>query len=310
MACRVLKCPAIALRCYSNSLVGFFSSSKSHNNLLSARWVREGECSSMRCFASATPSRGKNKKQRLDEACLERYKEYSRTLIQSWILQGKVLVDGKRVSKAGMPVSNGVSIKINAEVPKYVCRGGLKLEAAIEKLDVDVSEKVVLDSGLSTGGFTDCLLRYGASHVYGVDVGYGQVADKIRNDKRVTVIERTNVRYLPGLPQKVDVVTLDLSFISILKVMPAIMNVMKEDATLVTLVKPQFEARRSQVGKGGIVKDPEVHQEVLEKIINGVERYGFTSKGFIESPIKGAEGNTEFLVCFNRGTIKPSEEEY
>ncbi|CAN6906625.1 unnamed protein product [Brassica oleracea] len=303
----VLKCP-ISLRSYSSSLVGFFS--KSHNPLLSARWVRAGDAaSSIRCIASAI--RGKNKKQRLDEACLERYQEYSRALIQSWILQGKVLVDGKRASKAGMPVANGVSIKITAEVPKYVCRGGLKLEAAIEKLDVDVSEKVVLDSGLSTGGFTDCLLRYGAARVYGVDVGYGQqVADKIRNDKRVTVIERTNLRYLPGLPQKVDVVTLDLSFISILKVMPAVMNVMNEDATLVTLVKPQFEARRSQVGRGGIVRDPEVHQEVLEKIINGIERYGFTNKGFIESPIKGADGTIEFLVRFDRGTVKGEEEEY
>ncbi|KAG7583343.1 hemolysin A /rRNA methyltransferase TlyA [Arabidopsis suecica] len=302
MGLHVLR-PPIALR---TSLLGFLS--KSHNPLLSGRWVQAGECSTMRCFASAT--RGKNKKQRLDEACVERFNEYSRTLIQSWIMQGKVLVDGRRVIKAGMPVSNTAAIKITAEVPKFVCRGGLKLEAALEKLDVDVSEKVVLDSGLSTGGFTDCLLRYGAAHVYGVDVGYGQVADKIRNDKRVTVIERTNLRYLPGLPQKVDVVTLDLSFISILKVMPAIMNVMKEDATLVTLVKPQFEARRQQVGKGGIVRDPEVHQEVLEKIINGVERYGFTNKGFIESPIKGAEGNIEFLVCFNRGTVKPEGEEY
>ncbi|XP_033131074.1 putative rRNA methyltransferase YqxC isoform X2 [Brassica rapa] len=302
----VLKCP-ISLRSYSSSLVGFFS--KSHSPLLSARWVRAGDAaSSIRCLASAI--RGKNKKQRLDEACLERYQEYSRALIQSWILQGKVLVDGKRASKAGMPVANGVSIKITAEVPKYVCRGGLKLEAAIEKLDVDVSEKVVLDSGLSTGGFTDCLLRYGAAHVYGVDVGYGQVADKIRNDKRVTVIERTNLRYLPGLPQKVDVVTLDLSFISILKVMPAVMNVMNDDATLVTLVKPQFEARRSQVGRGGIVRDPEVHQEVFEKIINGIERYGFTNKGFIESPIKVADGNIKFLVRFDRGTVKDEEEEY
>ncbi|KAF2534038.1 hypothetical protein F2Q70_00030090 [Brassica cretica] len=139
---------------------------------------------------------------------------------------------------------------------------------------------------------------------------FAEVADKIRNDKRVTVIERTNLRYLPGLPQKVDVVTLDLSFISILKVMPAVMNVMNEDATLVTLVKPQFEARRSQVGRGGIVRDPEVHQEVLEKIINGIERYGFTNKGFIESPIKGADGNIEFLVRFDRGTVKGEEEEY
>ena len=167
--------------------------------------------------------------------------------------------------------------------------------------------KVALDSGLSTGGFTDCLLQYGASVVYGVDVGYGQVADKIRRDQRVSVIERTNLRYLSELPQKVDLVTLDLSFISILLVMPTVVNVMKEDATLVTLVKPQFEARRSQVGSGGIVRDPQVHQEVLEKIIRGVENFGFISKGWIESPIKGAGGNKEFLVCFNRIVEKNEE---
>lgn len=160
---------------------------------------------------------------------------------------------------------------------------------------------------MSTGGFTDCLLQYGASYVYGVDVGYGQVADKIRRDERVCVIERTNLRYLSGLPQKVDLVTLDLSFISILLVMPAVVNAMKEEATLVTLVKPQFEARRSQVGSGGIVRDPKVHQEVLEKIIKGVENFGFQSKGWIESPLKGAEGNTEFLVCFSRISEKSSE---
>ncbi|OIW18852.1 hypothetical protein TanjilG_25295 [Lupinus angustifolius] len=213
---------------------------------------------------------------------------------------GKVFVNGKVIHKAGTPVSDKSVVEIVADVPKYVCRAGYKLEGAIEQLGVDVAGKVALDSGLSTGGFTDCLLQYGASHVYGVDVGYGQVADKIRRDERVSVIERTNLRYLAGLPQNVDLVTLDLSFISILMVMPAVVNVMKEDAALVTLVKPQFEARRSQVGKGGIVKDPNVHQEVLERIIKGVENFGFCSKGWIESPLKGAEGNTEFLVHFNR----------
>lgn len=240
------------------------------------------------------------KKKRLDEVCLERFEQYSRTLIQSWILQGKVRVDGKVVNKAGTPVPDKAVVEIIAEIPKYVCRAGYKLEAAIEQLGVDVKGKVALDSGLSTGGFTDCLLQYGAAYVYGVDVGYGQVADKIRRDERVSVIERTNLRYLPGLPQKVDLATLDLSFISILLVMPAVVKVMKEQSTLVTLVKPQFEARRSQVGRGGIVRDPEVHKEVLERIINGVESLGFKSKGWIESPLKGAEGNTEFLVGFDR----------
>ncbi|KAL5717220.1 carnosine N-methyltransferase [Ranunculus cassubicifolius] len=242
----------------------------------------------------------KNKRKRLDEVCLERYQQYSRNFIQSWILQGKVLVNGKVVNKAGTPVSDSATVEINAEVPKYVCRAGYKLEAAIEQLKIDVGGKVALDSGLSTGGFTDCLLQYGASFVYGVDVGYGQVAEKIRRDERVCIMERTNLRYLSGLPQKVDLVTLDLSFISILLVMPAVINAMKSESLLITLVKPQFEARRSQVGKGGIVRDPLVHQEVLERIIKGVEEFGFCSKGSIESPLKGAEGNTEFLVCFQR----------
>nr|XP_025636688.1 uncharacterized protein LOC112731986 isoform X4 [Arachis hypogaea] len=232
------------------------------------------------------------KKKRLDEICLEKYQQYSRSIIQSWILQGKVYVNGKVINKAGTPVSEKAVVEIIAEVPKYVCRAGHKLEAAIEQLDVNVAGKVALDSGLSTGGFTDCLLQYGASHVYGVDVGYGQVAEKIRRDDRVSIIERTNLRYLTELPQNVDLVTLDLSFISILL-----------------------------VGKGGIVKDPSIHQEVgyimgfcscfnkfsvdsyskvLDRIIKGVEDFGFCSKGWIESPLKGAEGNTEFLVHFTR----------
>ncbi|PKA56208.1 23S rRNA (cytidine1920-2'-O)/16S rRNA (cytidine1409-2'-O)-methyltransferase [Apostasia shenzhenica] len=239
-------------------------------------------------------------RRRLDEVCLERYQQYSRTFIQSWILQGKVLVNGKVVDKAGTPVSEKSIVEIKSEIPKYVCRAGYKLEAAIEQLGIDVVDKVALDSGLSTGGFTDCLLQHGAAFVYGIDVGYGQVADKIRHDERVCVIERTNLRYLTGLPQEVDLVTLDLSFISILLVMPAVVKVMKEESTLVTLVKPQFEAHRSQVGGGGIVRDPIVHQEVLQKIIKGVEGFGFRSKGWLESPLKGAEGNAEFLVCFQR----------
>ncbi|XP_078149781.1 bacterial hemolysin-like protein [Carex rostrata] len=240
------------------------------------------------------------KRRRLDEICLERFQQYSRTYIQSWIMQGKVFVDGKVVNKAGTPVSDKSVVEIKAVIPKYVCRAGHKLEAALKEFNVDCVGKIVLDSGLSTGGFTDCLLQNGASHVYGVDVGYGQVAEKIRTDERVTIIERTNLRYLQELPQNVDLVTLDLSFISILLVMPAVVNLMKMESTLITLVKPQFEARRSQVGGGGIVRDPQVHQEVLERIIKGVEEFGFKNEGWIESPIKGAEGNIEFLACFHR----------
>ncbi|PWA71945.1 bacterial hemolysin-related protein [Artemisia annua] len=270
------------------------------------RWTSSRDNCPVRSFA--TLKSGKvipaKKKKRLDEVCLDRFQQYSRNYIQSWILQGKVIVDGKVVTKAGHPVSDKAVVEIKAEIPKYVCRAGHKLEAAIEQLGVDVNGKVALDSGLSTGGFTDCLLQYGASFVYGIDVGYGQVADKIRRDERVSVIERTNLRYVAELPQKVDIVTLDLSFISILLVMPAVMNLMKEEATLITLIKPQFEARRSQVGGGGIVRDPAVHKEVRERIVKNVEDLGFQCNGWIESPLKGAEGNIEFLACFTRTTKK------
>ncbi|XP_012490945.1 uncharacterized protein LOC105803359 isoform X2 [Gossypium raimondii] len=304
MALHIVKLPFIWRCCdSSNSTLFFLSKSYSplHGRLFKSHLHRSFAVSKSEKLQ--IPKR----KKRLDELCLERFQQYSRTFIQSWILQGKVYVNGKVVNKAGTPVSDKAVVEIIAEIPKYVCRAGYKLEAAIEQLGVDVAGKIALDSGLSTGGFTDCLLQYGASYVYGVDVGYGQVADKIRRDERVCVIERTNLRYLSGLPQKVDLVTLDLSFISILLVMPAVVNAMKEEATLVTLVKPQFEARRSQVGSGGIVRDPKVHQEVLEKIIKGVENFGFQSKGWIESPLKGAEGNTEFLVCFSRISEKSSE---
>ncbi|XP_059305061.1 uncharacterized protein LOC132056749 isoform X3 [Lycium ferocissimum] len=281
MALQILKLPIS--RCCSNT---FFFSSKSSPNL-SARWLefKMRNHLSVRTFASMTTDKGQPKKN-----------------------LGKVLVDGKVVTKAGTQIPDKAVVEIMAEIPKYVCRGGHKLEAAIENLGIDVTGKVALDSGLSTGGFTDCLLQYGASFVYGVDVGYGQVADKIRRDERVSVIERTNLRYLSELPQKVDLVTLDLSFISILLVMPAVVNLMKQEATLVTLIKPQFEARRSQVGGGGIVRDPLVHQEVIEKIINGVQNHGFQCKGWIESPLKGAEGNIEFLACFNRAVISEEVE--
>ncbi|KAK4381848.1 putative rRNA methyltransferase YqxC [Sesamum angolense] len=267
-----------------------------------SRWAKAPMHQPVRSFAASSSE--KIKERRLDEVCLERFQQYSRTFIQSWITQGKVYVDGKVVNKCGTPVSDKAVVEIKADVPKYVCRAGHKLEAALEQLEIDVTGKVALDSGLSTGGFTDCLLQHGASFVYGVDVGYGQVADKIRRDDRVKVIERTNLRYLSELPQKVDLATLDLSFISILTVMPAVVSVMKDDATLVTLIKPQFEAHRSQVGGGGIVRDPLVHQEVLAKIINGVQDFGFECKGWIESPLKGADGNKEFLASFSRTAIK------
>ncbi|EFJ21403.1 hypothetical protein SELMODRAFT_107026, partial [Selaginella moellendorffii] len=255
----------------------------------------------------------RKKKRRLDELCVERYPQFARNVVQSWIIQGKatsvsvcpgkVFVDGRPGTKSGMQVAETSAIEITAQPPKYVCR---HLAAALERFGCDLNGKVVLDSGLSTGGFTDCMLQHGATRVYGVDVGYGQVAEKIRTDKRVRVMERTNLRLLTRLPEMVDFVTLDLCFISVLLVMPAVCSVMKQDASGVILIKPQFEAARSQaslsVGGGGIVRKPEVHREVLEKVIDGVEEFGFACKGWMESPIKGTDGNTEFLAYFHRMT--------
>ena len=249
-------------------------------------------------LGSKAPKAGK---QRLDELTIERNPEFSRTVVQSWIAQGKVLVDGQPITKAGTKLKPSVKIKVIAENPKYVCRGGLKLEKALLEFDIAPEGKIVLDSGLSTGGFTDCLLQGGAVKVYGVDVGYGQVAEKIRVDPRVVVMERTNLRYLEPLPELVDLATLDLSFISVLKVLPAVAAATRPGGQLVVLIKPQFEANRNQIGAKGVVRDPKVHQEVIEKVIAGANEMGFEYVAHTVSPIKGAkEGNTEFLALFNR----------
>lgn len=239
-------------------------------------------------------------KKRLDHSAHELYPEYSRRQIQSWIMQGKVLVDGKPVTKPGIQVSEGAVIMVNAQEPKFVSRAGFKLEKALDHFGLSVIDFVVLDAGISTGGFTDCLLQRGAKRVYGVDVGYGQVHEKIRLDQRVVVLERTNLRELRSVDELVDLVTLDLSFISILKVMGAVVNILKPEGSIITLIKPQFEARREDICRGGIVKDPAIHKEVIERVTSGVCSHGFELVGVIESPIEGATGNKEFLAYFRR----------
>jgi len=239
-------------------------------------------------------------KKRLDLLVQFQFPQLSRRQIASLIMQGKVSVDGKLMTKAGAMIAEDAEIACDLEEPKFVCRAGYKLEHALKQFDIDVRNKVVLDAGLSTGGFTDCLLQSGAKKVYGVDVGYGQVHEKIRADKRVEVLERTNLRYLESLPEKVDLVTLDLSFISVLKVMPAVMKLMKDNAQLMVLIKPQFEAERKDVGKGGIIKNSAIHERVIQKVKSGIESYGFSCKGIIESPILGFSGNKEFLAYFVR----------
>jgi len=239
-------------------------------------------------------------KKRLDQLVQETMPQYSRTQIQSWIMQGKVLVEGKPITKAGTLVDEQADLELRVEEPKYVSRAGFKLEKALDHFGIDVHDLIVLDAGISTGGFTDCLLQRGAQKVYGVDVGYGQVHEKIARDPRLVLLERTNLRTLDGVGEQVDLVTLDLSFISLLKIMDTVNKVLKDTGQLVVLIKPQFEAGKEEVGRGGIVKDPHVHQEVIERVTSGIKQYGFDLVGVIDSPILGGSGNKEFLAYFKQ----------
>ncbi len=240
-------------------------------------------------------------KKRLDIALLERYPNLSRNQIQGFIMQGKVLIDGHPVTKPGTPVADDAEINLTAVTPKYVSRAGFKLEAALDVFGTNIENAIVLDAGISTGGFTDCLLQRGAKRVYGIDVGYGQVHEKIRNDPRVVLYEKTNLRHLASLPEPVDLITLDLSFISLLKVMPALCKLIAPHGKIIALIKPQFEAEREEVSRGGIVKDPAIHQKVIDKITKGMAEYGFNLKKLIDSPILGGTaGNKEFLGLFER----------
>lgn len=239
-------------------------------------------------------------KKRLDQYLQEKYNNYTRNQIQSWIMQGKVKINEKIVTKSGTQVSDKDEVILKVDEIKYVCRAGWKLEKALDFFQIDPKGLIVLDAGLSTGGFTDCLLQRGAEKIYGVDVGFGQVHEKIRQNPQVIVMERTNLRYLKTLPENVDLVTLDLSFISILKVMEVVSSLIKDSGKLITLIKPQFEAERHEVERGGIIKNPVVHTRIVETLTNEISHYGFKLIGVIESPILGNEGNKEFLAYFLR----------
>lgn len=240
-------------------------------------------------------------KKRLDQLVQEKMPEYSRTQIQSWIMQGKVLVEGKPITKSGTLVLEEADLELRVAEPKFVSRAGFKLEQVLDHFAIDVQDLVVLDAGISTGGFTDCLLQRGAKKVYGVDVGYGQVHEKVSHNPSLVLLERTNLRTLDSVGEQVDLVTLDLSFISSLKVMDTVDKILKKDTgQLVLLIKPQFEACREDVGRGGIIKDPKVHAEVIERVTQGITQYGFDLVGVIDSPILGGSGNKEFLAYFKR----------
>ncbi len=237
------------------------------------------------------------KKERLDKLLVEKGLVESREKAQRLIMAGYVFVYGQKVDKAGVkiPVDAEISIK---EKEKYVSRGGYKLEKGIKYFSFNVKDKVCIDIGSSTGGFTDCLLQNGARKVYAVDVGTHQLHEKLRTDPRVIVMEKTNARYLTGkdFPEKIECFVSDLSFISILKVLPEICDLFKDFAEGVILIKPQFELSRKEV-KAGIVKDPVLHEKALKKVVKGLEESCYCVKGITYSPIKGPKGNIEFL-CY------------
>ncbi|MCU0587578.1 MAG: TlyA family RNA methyltransferase [Syntrophobacteraceae bacterium] len=236
---------------------------------------------------------------RLDKLLVDLGLAPSRERAQALILAGKVLVDGEKITKAGRLVSSGGAITLTGADLPYVSRGGLKLEHALEAFAISVEGRVAMDVGASTGGFTDCLLQRGAARVYAVDVGYGQLAWSLRQDPRVVVIERQNIRSLPAdrIPEPIQVATVDTSFISLRLVLPAAVPFLADGATLVALVKPQFEAGRLHVGKGGVVRDPAVHDEVCRAAVDLAESLGCVVLGVTPSPILGPKGNREFLLA-------------
>ena len=234
-------------------------------------------------------------KRRIDSLLVERGLVESRTKAQALIMAGEVIVAGKPVTKAGTPVKEEAAITI-LEPPPFVSRGGIKLDYALSQFHIDVSSKVAADIGASTGGFTDCLLKRGAVRVYAIDVGYGQLDYRLRQDSRVVVIERVNARYPITLPEKADLVTMDLSFISVEKVIPSVAKLLKSSGYLIVLIKPQFEAKRGEVGKGGVIKQPILHARVLGRFISWLPEHGFKLGGLVPSPIPGASGNREFFV--------------
>jgi len=234
-------------------------------------------------------------KRRIDSLLVERGLVESRAKAQALIMAGEVVVVGKPNIKPGTLVNEEAAITI-LEPPPFVSRGGIKLDYALQQFQLDVTDKVVADIGASTGGFTDCLLQRGASRVYAIDVGYGQLDYRLRQDPRVVVMERVNARYPITLPEKVELATIDLSFISVEKVIPSVVKLLKSNGYLLVLFKPQFEARRGEVGKGGVIKQPIVHARVLGRFIAWLTEHGFRLGGLVASPILGASGNKEFFV--------------
>lgn len=244
-------------------------------------------------------------KKRIDVLLVEQGLAESRQKAQAIIMAGQVFAGDKRCDKAGLTVDESVVLEVRGQALKYVSRGGLKLEKAMKCFPITLEGKVAADIGASTGGFTDCMLQNGACRVYAVDVGYGQLAWSLRSDSRVICLERTNARYLTAeqIPEPLDFASIDVSFISLKLILPALRPLMKDSGQVAALIKPQFEAGREKVGKKGVVRDPAVHLEVLEQFLNHARESGFTVKGIDFSPIRGPEGNIEYLgyLCAQPG---------
>ncbi len=244
------------------------------------------------------------RKMRLDLLLVERGYQESRQKAQATIMSGLVFIKGQRVDKPGTSVAEDAEIEIRGNTLAYVSRGGLKLEKAMASFPICLSNAICGDIGASTGGFTDCMLQNGAAKVYAVDVGYGQLAWKLRNDPHVVCMERTNARYLTHeqIPEELDFASVDVSFISLHLILPPLCKLLREGGHVACLIKPQFEAGREKVGKKGVVRDPAVHLEVLEHFLDHAKDAGFTVKGLTFSPIRGPEGNIEYLGYLEKGT--------
>lgn len=251
-----------------------------------------------------------SKSVRLDHALVERGLCETRSKAKAMIMAGDVLVNGQKETRAGRPVVDNDELTLK-EKPRFVSRGGEKMEGALTAFGIDVAGMVAADFGSSTGGFTDSLLKRGATRVYAVDVGYGILDERIRTDERVVSMERTNARYVESLPEPIDIVVIDVSFISLNLMFPAVKNVLAPGGICVPLIKPQFEAGPENIGKRGVVRDPAVHEKVLRQVLGFAGEHGFVALGLIASPLRGPNGNVEFLAHLTTALVDeaPSTDE-
>ena len=249
-------------------------------------------------------------KERLDVMMVNRGLAESREKAKAIIMSGIVYVDNIKEDKAGSTFDEKAQIEVRGNTLKYVSRGGLKLEKAMDCFGVSLAGKVAMDVGSSTGGFTDCMLQNGAVKVYSVDVGHGQLAWKLRNDERVVCMEKTNIRYVTpdDIEDRIEFASIDVSFISLTKVLPPVKELLTDDGEIVCLIKPQFEDGREKVGKKGVVRDQKVHVEVVERIVDFARQIGFKTRDLSYSPIKGPEGNIEYLLYITKDQTKENKE--